>query len=358
MTKIVTVIGARPQLIKASVVSKAFRESGKITEVMVHTGQHYDANMRDIFFEQMKLSKPSYQLDINQSTHGDLTGRMLIEIEKILMHEKPDWMLVYGDTDSTLAGALAASKLHIKIAHIEAGLRSYNMRMPEEVNRLITDRVSSILFCPTRIAEENLRHEGYGSGFSTIIQSGDVMYDAALYFRRFEPSNEKVKQIIEQDRPFVLATIHREENTNDKNKLQSIFSGLDEVNKRMQVIMPLHPRTKKLMQSYSMQTNITLIEPIGYIEMLKLIEKSQLVITDSGGLQKEAYFLGKYCLTAREETEWLELVENGYNVLVGANKELILEMFDAFRNKSFENTMNLYGNGNASSIITKVLANR
>jgi len=348
--KIVTVLGARPQFIKAGSVSREIKKNREIQEIIVHTGQHFDANMSDIFFEEMKIPMPDYNLDINGLSHGAMTGQMLEKIEEVLIKEKPDWVLVYGDTNSTLSGSLAASKLHIKVAHIEAGLRSFNMKMPEEVNRILTDRVSSILFCPTDTAIENLKKEGFENYDCKIVKSGDVMQDGAQFYK-----NLAVKPDIDIKNDFILCTIHRAENTDDKNRLKDIFEALNEIAKTKQIILPLHPRTKKILENLKLDIqNLTIIAPVGYLQMVWLINNCVLVMTDSGGLQKEAYFFKKRCITLRDETEWVELVVNRFNVLAGANKDRILELY---KNFDFSNdfNLNLYGNGRASYIIVQEL---
>lgn len=352
MIKILTILGARPQFIKAGSVSREIAKYKEIEEVIVHTGQHYDANMSDIFFDEMQIAKPNYFLGTGGKSHGAMTGQMIEKIEEVALSEKPDWIMVYGDTNSTLAGAIVASKLHIKLAHIEAGLRSFNMKMPEEVNRILTDRVSNILFCPTNKAIENLKNEGYENFDCKIVESGDVMQDGAIFYK-----NLAVKPNIEIKKDFILCTIHRAENTDDEIRLRSIFEALEEIAKEKQVILPLHPRTKKILQNLKLNiTNLTLIEPVGYLEMVWLIDHCDFVMTDSGGLQKEAYFFEKQCITLRNETEWVELVECGANKLVGANKERILE---AYKNNSEFNKENskleLYGGGKASENIIKEL---
>ncbi|GIU01301.1 UDP-2,3-diacetamido-2,3-dideoxy-D-glucuronate 2-epimerase [Sulfurovum sp. TSL6] len=309
--------------------------------------------MSDIFFEEMKIPKPDYNLDINGLGHGAMTGQMLEKIEEVLLQENPDWVLVYGDTNSTLAGALAASKLHIKVAHIEAGLRSFNMKMPEEVNRILTDRVSKILFCPTDTAIENLKNEGFENYDCKIVKSGDVMQDGAIFYK-----NLAVEPNIEIKDDFVLCTIHRAENTDDENRLKNIFEALDEIAKEKQVILPLHPRTKKILENLKLNIqNLTIIDPVGYLEMVWLIDHCSLVMTDSGGLQKEAYFFKKPCITLRDETEWVELVENRFNVLAGANKQKILDLYKNFE-FSDDFGLGLYGNGNASYHILQELLKR
>ena len=311
--KIVTILGARPQFIKAGSVSREIAKRSEIQEIIVHTGQHYDANMSDIFFNEMKIPKPDYFLGIGGKSHGAMTGQMIEKIEEVCLKEKPDWVMVYGDTNSTLAGAIVASKLHIKLAHIEAGLRSFNMKMPEEVNRILTDRVSQILFCPTDTAVENLKNEGYDNLDVKVVKSGDVMQDGAIFYKSLA---QKPSCDIQDN--FILCTIHRAENTDDEQRLKNIFRALNEIAKEKQIILPLHPRTKKIIDELQIDTkNLTIIDPVGYLEMVWLIDNCSLVMTDSGGLQKEAYFFQKQCITLRDETEWVELVENGFNTLVG-----------------------------------------
>jgi UDP-GlcNAc3NAcA epimerase len=348
--KIITILGARPQFIKAAVVSREIRKYPDLKEIIVHTGQHYDINMSYVFFEQMKIPRPDYYLGINSLNHGAMTGRMMEGIEEVGIKEKPDIILVYGDTNSTLAGALVASKLHIKLAHVEAGLRSFNKKMPEEINRIVADRLSDILFCPTDNALENLKREGFEHFDCKIVKSGDVMYDAVLYYKHYaqKPKNVNINE------NFILCTIHRAENTNDETRLRSIFEALSEIAKEKQVILPLHPRTKQKINKLSLSLNtITIIEPVGYFEMLWLLENCDCVITDSGGLQKEAYFFKKPCITLRDETEWIELVEIGANRLVGAIKESII---DAFKNFKYPKLFPLlYGDGRAGNKIVKEL---
>lgn len=349
--KIVTIIGARPQFIKAASLSREILKTANIEEIIVHTGQHFDANMSAIFFEEMQIPKPKYNLNINSLNHGAMTGRMLEEIEAVLLMEKPDWLLVYGDTNSTLAGALAAKKLHIKVAHIEAGLRSFNMDMPEEINRILTDRVSNMLFCPTEEAVSNLKSEGY-EGFNILIENvGDIMYDSALFYSELAKNNVKYNT----NEKYLLATIHRAENTDDEVKLRNIFKAFDVINKIYEVILPLHPRTKKYLEKFQIKTEITLIEPLGYLDMISLIKNSIGVITDSGGLQKEAYFFHKRCFTLRDQTEWIELVKANCNQLINVKKddiaETILESISIM--PDFSNK--IYGDGTTSKKIIKVL---
>jgi len=347
--KIVTILGARPQFIKAGTVSREFAKHDEIEEVIVHTGQHYDANMSDIFFDEMKIPKPHYNLDINGLGHGAMTGQMLEKIEEVLEKEKPDWVMVYGDTNSTIAGALAASKLHIKVAHVEAGLRSFNMSMPEEVNRILTDRISNILFCPTVSAIDNLKNEGYDNLDIKVVKNGDVMQDGALFYKDLATKPD----VVLKDK-YILSTIHRAENTDDLERLKAIVSALNEIAKEIQILLPLHPRTKAILEKNSIETNFTIIDPVGYLEMVYLIKNSKLIMTDSGGLQKEAFFFEKPCITLRDETEWVELIENGFNVLVGADREKILEEYRSF-NFSTDFSLDLYGGGKASEKIVEEL---
>jgi UDP-GlcNAc3NAcA epimerase len=352
--KILTILGARPQFIKAGAVSREIKrqkEEGKrLKEIIVHTGQHYDANMSDIFFEELHLPKPDYFLGIGGKSHGAMTGQMMEKIEEVALKEKPDIIMVYGDTNSTLAGALVGAKLHIPVAHVEAGLRSFNMNMPEEVNRILTDRVSKWLFCPTDIAVKNLKNEGFDNFDCKIIKSGDVMQDGAEYYKQFAK-----KPNIDIKDNFILTTIHRAENTDDENRLRNIFEALNEIAKDRQVILPLHPRTKQKLTNIPITNNqLTIIDPVGYLEMVWLLDNCDMVITDSGGLQKEAYFFKKPCITLRDETEWVELIENNFNVLAGADKNRILSIYKTHKfNYNFN--IDLYGNGRASEKIVKLL---
>lgn len=375
--KFLTILGARPQFIKAGAVSRTINQvncegdSERIKEVIVHTGQHYDANMSDIFFEELHLPKPDYFLGIGGKSHGAMTGQMIEKIEEVALKEKPDVILVYGDTNSTLAGALVGAKLHIPVAHVEAGLRSFNIQMPEEINRVLTDRVSTWLFCPTETAVNNLKKEGYPFpiNYTTIplttqqiLNVGDVMYDAAMYYKQFA---KKPKTVTVTDNCyFVLCTIHRAENTDNPERLKNIFEALEEIAKDTPVILPLHPRTRNKLKLLSLSLNtVTIIDPIGYLEMIWLLDKCKLVITDSGGLQKEAFFFKKPCITLRDETEWVELVKIGANVLVGADKERIVKVacdnegaFDKLCFLFSQNTLtNLYGDGKTSEKIIKEL---
>lgn len=365
MIKILTILGARPQFIKAATVSRAIKARGDIEEVIVHTGQHFDANMSDVFFEQLDIPKPHHNLGIASLGHGAMTGRMLEQIETLIQQEQPDWVLVYGDTNSTLAGALAAAKLQVPVAHVEAGLRSHNPAMPEEINRVLTDRISTLLLCPTQTAVNNLKHEGFPFPATSKNKSqqkqrieniGDVMYDAVLYYR------ERAKEQISLDafdlshQNYALCTLHRQENTDDTKRLSIILRALREIAKDLPVVLPLHPRTKaKIEQQHNADAlnGITVLEPLPYLEIQRLQMSARLILTDSGGMQKEAYFHQVPCITLRDETEWVETVEAGWNQLVGASAAQILS---AWRNANppSAQTENLYGDGHAAE---QVLSN-
>lgn len=310
MKKIVTVLGARPQFIKASVVSQALSATGRLREVLVHTGQHFDANMSEVFFRELAMSAPAYNLDIHGGTHGAMTGRMLADVERILISERPDAALVYGDTNSTIAGALAAAKLHIPVAHVEAGLRSFNLRMPEEINRILTDRISHWLFAPTDTAVRNLMAEGVAE--SQILEVGDVMYDVALqHGARANGAGGIVDHLGLGGQPYVLATIHRAENTDDTDRLNTLVDALTIVARKRPVIWPIHPRTRQLLarrcRPEAALRGMHLLDPIGYLSMIELEKNAAAIATDSGGVQKEAFFHRVPCVTLRDETEWVEL---------------------------------------------------
>lgn len=349
--KIVTVLGARPQFVKAAVVSRGFKEYEEIDECIVHTGQHFDEAMSDIFFEQMSIPKPDFNLGISGLTHGAMTGQMLESVEGILLEQKPDVLMVYGDTNSTLAGALAASKLSIPVVHVEAGLRSFNMAMPEEINRILTDRVSKFLLCPTEAAIKNLACEGYVQGDAVIANVGDVMQDAAMFYRDRAKMPEELQF---KGQSFVLATLHRAENTDDPARLQELVEALNDLHQRVEVVLPLHPRTKAALERSGLQLKVTIIDPVGYLEMMWLLEHCCLVLTDSGGLQKEAFFFAKPCVTLRAETEWVELLEHGVNRLADT-KELILESVFEMLQESMDFSVNLYGGGKACDNIIKAI---
>lgn len=350
--KIATIVGARPQFIKAATVSRAVNSTNGIEEIIIHTGQHYDANMSDVFFKELNIPKPRYNLGVGSSHHGRQTAHMLEGIEEILIREEPDRVLVYGDTNSTIAGALAASKLHIPIAHVEAGLRSYNRRMPEEINRIATDHISDLLFAPTLNAMNILEKEDLKE---RSFFSGDVMYDSILYFKSISEENVNLSDITNiKAGGYYLATIHRAENTDDLNRLQEIFMAFSELD--LPVIIPLHPRTRNILDEISYRSNVRIINPVGYLEMVALLSNCVKVFTDSGGLQKEAYFLQKPCITLREETEWPETLEGNWNITAGADRLKILEKV---QQNSFGPQYHHFGDGNAAGkIIQKLLENK
>jgi UDP-GlcNAc3NAcA epimerase len=354
--KIITVIGARPQFVKSAVVSRALLNINNIEEILVHTGQHFDKNMSDVFFEEMEIPNPQYNLNINGLSHGAMTGQMLQGVEDLCIKEKPDFVMVYGDTNSTIAGALAAKKMGIGVIHIEAGLRSFNRSMPEEINRILTDSISDILFCPTDTSISNLNNEGIRNGIVKVIKNGDVMQDAAIYYAdKSEERSTIMKQMGLRSNNFVLATLHRQENTDDLNRLTAIIKAFNNIAKEVQLIIPLHPRTRKTIERENISTNFSIIDPVGYFDMLELLKNCKMVLTDSGGLQKEAYFFNKYCITLRNETEWVELIQNGYNQLAGADTAKILELFRMFSNMKFNKHIELYGGGRAAEIISETL---
>ncbi|MBA3827736.1 MAG: UDP-N-acetylglucosamine 2-epimerase (non-hydrolyzing) [Taibaiella sp.] len=354
--KIITIVGARPQFVKAAVLSREFKKHTGIQEVIVHTGQHFDSNMSAVFFDEMQIPQPQYSLDINGMGHGAMTGAMLAQIEQIIINERPDAVMVYGDTNSTLAGALAAAKMHVPVIHVEAGLRSFNMHMPEEINRILTDRISSLLFCPTDAAIENLEKEGFKDFTANYYKVGDVMEDAAIFYSGESARRAKVIQELKlETKPFALCTIHRAENTDDLNNLRSIVSALNEINRTLSIVLPLHPRTKKIFEVNNISPEFTVIDPVGYFDMIELLKKCTLVLTDSGGLQKEAFFFGKYCITLREQTEWIELVENGYNYIAGTDDKKIVRLAAKLAGREFPDKKNLYGNGAAASNICKII---
>lgn len=379
--KILTIVGARPQFIKAAMVSRAIlahnqkqdtKHNNPVTEVILHTGQHYDDNMSRIFFDQMGIPKPAYNLHIGSGTHGDTTGRMLSGIEKVIMNEKPDWVLVYGDTNSTLAGALAASKLHVPVAHVEAGLRSFNKRMPEEINRILTDHVSSLLFCPTTTAVKNLANEGI---VENVHHVGDVMYDAALVFGELA---EKQSTILEQlsltSKSYYLATVHRAENTDDPKRLNNIFKAFFEIaTENVPVVLPLHPRTKSALlkngiadENDSLANDIAFpspvefvnpdviaVPPVSFLDMVMIEKNAKAILTDSGGVQKEAYFHKVPCVTLRDETEWVETVEARWNVLA---LKKISNVLQSIYNDKDKRAIYQYGRGiSGSEILFKML---
>ncbi len=358
--KVISIIGARPQFIKAALISRKLRKNG-INEILVHTGQHYDFNMSDIFFKELSLPRPDYNLGVGSGTHGKQTGKMLIEVEKVLFKEKPDLVLVYGDTNTTLAGALASVKLHIPLAHIEAGLRSYNKNMPEEVNRVLTDHCSDILFAPTDKTVENLKKEGITKG---VYKVGDVMFDLALEVKRKVSKKKILSKYNLRPKEFILVTIHRAENTDIKENLENIWNALNDIaNSDIKVFFPVHPRTRKALKNYNLidrtSKNLIITEPVSYFEMIVLESSAKVIVTDSGGVQKEGYFFRTPCIIPRNETEWVELVEIGWNKVVGNKKEnIVKETIKAFnRDTSNKKWIDFYGGGKASERIIEVLKN-
>jgi UDP-GlcNAc3NAcA epimerase len=346
---IATIVGARPQFIKASPLSRALAQ--KFNEVLIHTGQHYDYGMSDVFFKEMKMKAPDFNLGIGGGPHGEQTGKMLGALEKIFENLKPDCVLVYGDTNSTLAAALTAAKMQIPLAHVEAGLRSYNRAMPEEINRVLTDHVSSLLFCPTDHAVENLKKEGIVQG---VHQVGDVMYDALLNdLETARKTSEIILTLGLKKGEYALATVHRAANTDEREHMQAILQALAGLSTR--VVLPLHPRTKKMMQEWNLSagSNVLIIEPVGRFDMLALQKDANCILTDSGGVQKEAYLVGVRCITLREETEWVETVEAGWNKLVGVNTNAIQTAYRDWHPQG--ERINLYGDGHASEAIAKIL---
>lgn len=353
--KVLTIVGARPQFIKAAAVSREIlRHPGRIEEVMVHTGQHYDSNMSQVFFDELQIPAPSYNLEIGGGSHGAMTGRMLEGIERILVDEQPDWVLIYGDTNSTLAGALAAAKLHIPVAHVEAGLRSFNMHMPEEINRIVADRVSSLLLCPTERAVENLLREGRVEGVCNV---GDVMFDVALYYREQARSQSHIlEQLCLEAGQYALATCHRAENTDDARRLGEIMAAFCDIAQHMPVVLPLHPRTRKMLHHHGLTSHLKslqVVEPLSFLDMLALEQSAKVILTDSGGVQKEAYFCGVPCITLRDETEWVETVQLGFNQLVGAHRAAIV--MAAENSAAPQKRTHIYGEGNAAELIVSSL---
>ena len=354
MKKVLTIVGARPQFIKAAPMSKAFLDDGQIEEILVHTGQHYDENMSEIFFEQLQIPKPHFNLHIGSSSHAVQTASMMMEIEKVIDSTKPDGLLVYGDTNSTLAAALTGKKKHIPIFHIESGLRSFDQKMPEEVNRIMTDHISDLLFCPSLVSKKQLIKEGLDP--EKIFISGDIMKETLEFVLPFLKST--------QNEPFLLVTIHRQENTDNPKNLNAIFDGLIEAinDTENRAIVPMHPRTRKMLgnqlSKYTSNPKISIIEPVGFIEMVSLIQECKGVITDSGGLQKEAYFLQKPCLTVRDSTEWTELIDSGWNRLCSPTSSSniaknIVEQISNFTPPPYDKS--LYGEGKTSKLICQTI---
>ncbi|RRH88051.1 UDP-N-acetylglucosamine 2-epimerase (non-hydrolyzing) [Variovorax beijingensis] len=356
---VITVIGARPQFIKAAALSSLLSNTEGVEEHLLHTGQHFDDNMSAVFFRELGIPAPRWNLGLSGGLHGAMTGAQLAGIEAVLVNEQPDVVLLYGDTNSTLAGALAAAKLHIPVAHVEAGLRSFNRRMPEEVNRVLTDHLSNWLFTPTKTATANLEHEGIVG--SLVHQVGDVMYDAALYFSAVAHArNERSPALTAlSGRPFVLATIHRAENTDDLQRLRTILKALTMLSTDLDVVWPLHPRTRSVLArlgvDVSAAAGLHCIEPLGYLDMIEMEQSAQMVITDSGGVQKEAFFFGRPCVTLRDETEWVELVEAGWNRLAPpTSAEALLKAFRAALGTSGQ-AIEPYGRGDAARRIAGIL---
>jgi len=354
--KIITIIGARPQFIKSSMVSKAIALNKGVEEIIIHTGQHFDANMSEVFFNELGIPKPKYNLEVHGLNHGAMTGMMMVKIEPILKQEKPDMVIVYGDTNSTLAGALAAKKMHIPVAHIEAGLRSFNNQMPEETNRILVDRMSNLLFCPTKQAEQNLEKEGFNSFDCKILNFGDVMKDAALHFGKISLEKSHLTKDLGLHQ-FILATLHRAENIDHISHFSSIIDALNIIHQTTPVVVPIHPRAKQSIEKNGLKCNFLMIDPLGYLDMLALLQQAELVITDSGGLQKEAYFFDKLCITLRNETEWTELVTLGCNILAGSESSKIIGAYHDFKTKSVTHHHQLYGAGNAAELIAQEIVN-
>ena len=362
--KVFTIVGARPQFVKAAAVSRAVAAHNAagtaraIDERIIHTGQHYDPNMSQVFFDELQIPRPAVNLDVGSGPHGQQTARMLERLEELLTAQRPDWVLVYGDTNSTLAAALAASKLHVPIAHVEAGLRSFNRRMPEEINRIVTDVLSSMLLCPTDLAVRNLGNEGITAN---VHQVGDVMYDSVLHNTRLARSGSRILQALGlADKSFYLATIHRAENTDQPDRLAGILSALSQL--KVPTILPLHPRTRKTLGTAlgKLAGKVRVIDPVAYLDMLSLEASARLILTDSGGVQKEAYWFAAPCVTLRDQTEWMELVDSGCNRLAGADTKAILEAVGAFEALDCKldhlAAGSLYGDGKSSERIVSLLA--
>lgn len=346
--KIASIVGTRPQFIKSAPVSRTLRECGH-RELLIHTGQHYDYLMSKVFFEELGISEPAINLGVGSGSHGQQTGRMLLGLEEVIKKQGPDWVLVYGDTNSTLAGALAAVKLHVPVAHIEAGLRSFNRRMPEEINRVLTDHMSNILFCPTQTSVENLRNEGINKGVHLV---GDVMYDSVLHnIKLAEKHSDILEKLKLKHKNYVLATVHRAENTDEPERLNPIFHAFEQISQNgLPVIVPLHPRTKKSLKS----SKLSFIDPVSYLDMLVLEKNAQVILTDSGGVQKEAYWFEVPCVTLRDETEWLETVESGWNVLAGSNYDRIINAVE--KAHPGRQVQDAYGNGRAAEQIATLIS--
>lgn len=371
MIKIVTIIGARPQIIKAAALSRAIRNhfSDSITEVVVHTGQHYDENMSQVFFDELSIPQPNYNLGVGSMKHGQQTAKMIEGIEEILISEKPDYIVLYGDTNSTLAGAIAASKIHIPVVHIEAGLRSFNKAMPEEINRICCDHCSTMLFSPTVTGYNNLIHEGFNPDNKKkftidnpgIYHCGDVMYDNSKFFSMIaEQKSDIMNRHDLTDKSFILCTIHRDSNTDNKDRLESIVKALLELAEHEMIVLPLHPRTEKLLKTntdkelynrFYSNDNIKIIPPASFLDIINLEKNASMIITDSGGVQKEAYFFNKACIIMRSETEWKEIVETGAAVIVDADKEKITSAYHEYKKNPPKHFPTIFGDGHAAKFI-------
>lgn len=365
--KILSVVGARPQFVKAAVISRAIADrngaadaGARVEDRIVHTGQHYDASMSQVFFDELSIPEPVHNLAVSGGPHGQMTGRMLERLEAVIIEESPDWVLVHGDTNSTLAGALAATKLHVPLAHVESGLRSHNRRMPEEINRIVTDSISDLLFVPTAHARETLLAEGVPD--DRILRVGDVMFDATLFHVTSAAHRHGVRDTHGlASGSYVLATVHRAENTDDPVRLGQILEGLSRLAEEAPVVLPLHPRTRDALERAGLLADaarsLVLIDPVGYVEMLDLERHARLIATDSGGVQKEAYFAGVGCITLRDETEWVELVEAGANILAGADADAIVRAAEQLATVP-SSSRNLYGDGHAGRAIVDALVQR
>ena len=377
--RIITVIGARPQIIKAAALSRVIlNDFQEIEEIIVHTGQHYDKNMSDIFFTELEIPKPQINLKVGSSSHGAQTALMIEKIEKVMLEYSPDAVVVYGDTNSTLATAIAASKLHVPIVHIESGLRSFNKKMPEEVNRILCDHVSTLLFSPTKSGYNNLLKEGFSkeksnnasADFPNIYHCGDIMYDNSLYFSKLSDENSNIiEKLNVHNEKFILATVHRNDNTDSKIKLKDLFSTfllITEIH-QLKIILPLHPRTSKMMEQLLdskllkkiQESNLlTIIDPASFLDMIALEKNAELIITDSGGVQKEAYFFKKPCIILRPQTEWVEIVETKSAVISDTNSKIILEATERFLSNPDLKFPEVFGDGNAASFIAKEMLNQ
>lgn len=348
--KIVSIVGARPQFIKASAMFKEIRKNYE--DVLVHTGQHYDYGMSKVFFDQLGIPEPNYNLGVGSGNQGEQTGKMLTKIEEVLLNEKPDFVLVYGDTNSTIAGALASVKLHIPVGHVEAGLRSFDKKMPEEINRILTDHASDFLFAPTKTAIYNLKQESITKG---VYLTGDVMYDTLLHNLKIAEESKILEKFDIVSKGYILTTIHRQSNTDNAESLSEIIETLSVIDEK--VIFPIHPRTVKFIHNHGLKEkigkNIVLTKPVGYFDFIWLEKNAKKILTDSGGMQKEAYMLKVPCITLRENTEWVETIEDGWNVLVGSNKEKILNELREFEPQ--EKQRNVFGDGHASENIVEIL---